>query len=144
MSVLNPNHYSQNIRLIIIILHFVKYAWKILNGCLIQWCYFFVHMLRYFAGLSMFCFPKTNPSIQRFRTFQSFILSWHQLWWIHHECLLFSVDKCQLTAKVCSTSKVVCFLIRPFVSILLQDCKLFKLQLKISVRRKLIVIHCKF
>ena len=27
---------------------------------------------RYFAGLSVFCFPKTNPNIQRFRTLSSF------------------------------------------------------------------------
>ena len=49
-------------------------AWKILNGCLLQWCYFFVHTLRYFAGFSVFYFPKTNPNIQRFRTFLLFCL----------------------------------------------------------------------
>ena len=40
-------------------------------------------------------------------------------------------SKCRPTAKVCSMCKVVCFLIRPFVSILKRNCKLFKLQLKI-------------
>ena len=101
---LNPSHYSQNIGLIKYCILW-KYAWKILNCCLLQWCYFFVHMLRYFAGLNVFCFPNF-----------SFLLPWHRLWWIHHECLRFSVDKSPPTVKR-STCKVVCFLIRPFVSI---------------------------
>ena len=70
---LNPNHYSQNIRLIKCCLLW-KYSWKILNGCLLQWCYFFIHMLLYFALLSVFCFPKTNPNIRRFWSFLSFYL----------------------------------------------------------------------
>ena len=72
-SVLNLNHQSQNIGLIKYYILW-KYTWKILNGCLLQWCYFFVHMLRYFAGLRVFCFPKTNPNIERFRIFLSFCL----------------------------------------------------------------------
>ena len=103
----NPNHYGQNIGLLKYYIWW-KYAWKKLNGCLFQWCYFFVHVLRYFAGLSVFCFPKTNPNIQRFRTFFHSALASTMMnsSWIS---LRFSVDKCQQTAKVCSTCKVVCF-----------------------------------
>ena len=111
-SVLNPNHYSQNIGLLKYCILW-KYAWKKLNGCLLQWCYFFVHMimLRYFVGLSVFCFRKTNPNIQRFRTFFHSALASTMMKssWIS---LRFSVDKCRQTSKVCSTCKVVCFLIR--------------------------------
>ena len=140
-SVLNPNHYVQNIGLI---KYFIlwKYAWEMLNGYLLQWCYFFVHMKVILLVLACSVF-RNHPKYTEVSNF-SFILPWHRLWWIHHECLRFSVDKCRPTAKVCSMCKVVCFLIRPFVSILERDCKLFKLQLKISARRKHVVIHCAF
>ena len=67
--------------------------------------------------LSVFCFLKTNPNVQRFRTLLSFCLGIEKQKLIHNECLQFSVDKCRPTAKVCSTCKIVCLLIRPFVSI---------------------------
>ena len=65
-SVLNPNHYNQNIGLI-------KYC-ILCKVCLKDIKRLLATMLRYFVGLSVFCFPKTNTNIQRSRTFLSFCL----------------------------------------------------------------------
>ena len=91
-----------------------KYAWMIWNGCLLQRCYFFVHMLAILLVLACSVFRKPTQIYRGFELFFNFALASTMTWWIHHECLRFSVDKCQPIAKVCNTCKVVCFLNRPF------------------------------
>ena len=62
--------------------------------------------------LSMFCFPGTNPNIQRFRrTLLYFCLG------INYNEFIMNAFSSRPTAKVCSMCKVVCLLIRPSVSI---------------------------
>ena len=131
---LNPNHYSQNIGLTKYYILW-KYASKILNGCLLQWCYCFVHMLRYFAGLKRVLFSENQPKYTEISNF-SFVLPWHRLWWIHHECLRFSVDKCRPTAKVCSMRKVVCFLMRPFCFYTLTTSQIIQIVVQNQCKKK--------
>ena len=58
-QVSEKENYSQNIGLIDYCILW-KDPWKILNGCLLQWFNFFVHILRSFAGLSMFVFVSAS------------------------------------------------------------------------------------